>query len=219
MKSVLVLFWVLVSGYLALASDSQVSSTPSPSVKGYRFCSRGDSGEPAATYLDLCHQQKSGVLTCGLEIAVVRRHGPFLEFVLADGIPRYVVATAISQRPEKFVPFGLDSGIADAGLPDCSTPPDQFLSKDRLSGPRAIYSPQPGYSDQARKMKVQGTIVMSLTVGADGLPRDVKIERGLGYGLDEEALEAVRKWKFQPALKDGQPIEAKVHVQTTFRLF
>ncbi len=68
-------------------------------------------------------------------------------------------------------------------------------------------------------MKITGTVQLSLVLGVDGVPHDVKIEKGLGHGLDEKAVEAVRKWKFQPAMKDGQPVETKLYVTTTFRLY
>jgi TonB family protein len=58
-----------------------------------------------------------------------------------------------------------------------------------------------------------------LTIGTDGPPHDIKIEKPLGYGLDEKALEAVRQWRFQPALKDGKPVETQTSVSLEFKLF
>jgi len=88
-----------------------------------------------------------------------------------------------------------------------------------VPGPRAIYAPDPEYSETARKKKIAGTVVLSLTVGSDGLPHDIQVEKKLGYGLDEKAVEAMRKWKFQPELRDGQPIETPIKVEMTFRLY
>ena len=50
--------------------------------------------------------------------------------------------------------------------------------------PHAIFVPEPEYTDQARKKKIQGTVVVSLTVTVDGTTRDIKVVKGVGYGLD-----------------------------------
>jgi TonB family protein len=61
--------------------------------------------------------------------------------------------------------------------------------------------------------------VLGLIVGTDGLPRDVKGIRRLGLGLDEKAVEAVRQWKFKPAMKDGRPVAVQISVEVFFRLY
>src|SRR5208337_3859138 len=71
-----------------------------------------------------------------------------------------------------------------------------------VSAPKEIYAPEPEYSEEARKVKHMGTVVLQLVVGSDGLPRDIRVVRTLGLGLDEKAIEAVRKWRFEPAKKD-----------------
>ncbi|MGH9521203.1 MAG: energy transducer TonB [Terriglobales bacterium] len=88
-----------------------------------------------------------------------------------------------------------------------------------VSAPRAIYSPDPQYSEEARKAKYQGTVVLWLIVGPDGHPRDIKLARTLGMGLDEKAIEAVRQWKFAPAMKDGHPVAVQINVEVNFRLY
>jgi len=88
-----------------------------------------------------------------------------------------------------------------------------------VTAPRAIYKPDPEYSEEARKAKYQGTVVLDLIVDASGRPRGLKVERGLGMGLDEKALEAVRTWKFEPAEKNGKPVAVAISVEVEFRLF
>jgi TonB family protein len=88
-----------------------------------------------------------------------------------------------------------------------------------VSAPRALYAPDPDYSEEARQAKYQGTVVLWLVVGPDGRPRDAKISRSLGMGLDEKALEAVRRWKFEPAMKDGKPVAVQINVEMNFRLY
>jgi TonB family protein len=88
-----------------------------------------------------------------------------------------------------------------------------------VSAPKALYSPDPEYSEEARKAKYQGTCVLWLIVGPDGRPRDIKVARSLGLGLDEKAIEAVKSWKFEPAMKDGKPVAVQINVEVDFRLY
>jgi TonB family protein len=88
-----------------------------------------------------------------------------------------------------------------------------------VSAPRAIYDPEPQYSEEARKAKFQGAVILAIIVGADGRAHDVKIARSLGMGLDEKAIEAVKQWRFLPAMKDGQPVSVLVNVEVDFRVF
>jgi periplasmic protein TonB len=88
-----------------------------------------------------------------------------------------------------------------------------------VSAPRPIYSPDPDYSEEARKAKYQGTVVVWVVVGADGRPRDIRVYRSLGMGLDEKAVEAIRTWKFAPARKDGVPVAVQVNIEVSFHLY
>src|ERR1700688_4733253 len=88
-----------------------------------------------------------------------------------------------------------------------------------VSAPKAIYSPDPEYSEEARKVKHMGTVVLWLVVGPDGKPRDIKVLRTLGLGLDEKAIEAVKNWRFEPALKDGKPVAVQINVEVNFHLY
>jgi len=88
-----------------------------------------------------------------------------------------------------------------------------------VSAPRVLYDPDPEYSEEARKAKYQGTVVLWLVVNADGKPQDIKVTRPLGMGLDEKAIEAVRQWRFDPAKKDGHPVPVMINVEVNFRLY
>jgi TonB family protein len=84
--------------------------------------------------------------------------------------------------------------------------------------PRPIYSPIPEFSDQARKGHVQGTVVLKVTVDANGDVADVKVTKSLGSGLDEKAVDAVRTWKFKPGTEDGTPVRSEIDVEVSFHL-
>ena len=88
-----------------------------------------------------------------------------------------------------------------------------------VSAPRAIYAPDPEYSEEARKAKYQGTVVLWCVIGPDGRVHEVRVQRSLGLGLDEKAIDAVRTWKFDPAKKDGQPVAVQINVEVNFRLY
>jgi periplasmic protein TonB len=88
-----------------------------------------------------------------------------------------------------------------------------------VSAPIGIYMPEPPYSEEARKAKFQGVVVLSIIVDAQGNVRDPRVVRRLGLGLDEKAEETVRTWKFKAAQRNGVPVPVRVMVEVTFRLF
>jgi periplasmic protein TonB len=88
-----------------------------------------------------------------------------------------------------------------------------------VSAPRPIYDPDPEYSDEARKAKYQGSVVLIATIGPDGRPRDLRVMRSLGMGLDQKALDAVWKWRFAPAMKDNRPVSVQVSIEVVFHLY
>jgi TonB family protein len=88
-----------------------------------------------------------------------------------------------------------------------------------ITAPQAIATPDPEYTEEARRAKTQGTCILWLVVDSTGKPRDIKVVRGLGYGLDGKALEAVRQWRFQPSLKDGKPVDVQISVEVAFHLY
>ena len=213
--------WVII----ILASGRAVQGSELPESKphenaplvGYVRCSDPQTEQYASMLLDLCEKLPAGRISCGQTVSVVQRRGDWLELAFPDRHPRYLPLNVVSRNSDKFVPFDSASGILDRGAVDCPVPPVPPEPRER--GPRLIYAPNPEYSDKARKMKVNGTVVLSLIVGTDGLPHDINVYKKLGYGLDEKAVKAVQKWKFQPAVKDGQPFEKQIYVDTSFRLY
>jgi periplasmic protein TonB len=88
-----------------------------------------------------------------------------------------------------------------------------------VSVPEVIYSPEPSFSDEARQAKFQGVVLLMLVVGPDGRPYNVRVRQSLGMGLDEKAIEAVKNWRFHPAIRNGQPVAAQIGVQIDFHLY
>ena len=93
-----------------------------------------------------------------------------------------------------------------------------YFSDDDFTPPIATYSPQAEYSDQARRAKWSGTVRLRITVTETGEVRNIVVTRPLGMGLDEKAIEAVNKWKFNPAQRQGRPVTAETEVDVQFHL-
>jgi TonB family protein len=85
--------------------------------------------------------------------------------------------------------------------------------------PRPIYEPACEFSESARKAKFQGVAMLKFVVDEQGLPKNIHITKPLGYGLNEQALKCVEKWRFKPAEKDGQPIAAEIAVEVSFHMY
>ena len=87
-----------------------------------------------------------------------------------------------------------------------------------VSAPKVISQKEPLYTEDARAAKIQGAVVVTLVVDEAGLPRDIRVVRPLGNGLDEKAIEAVLQWRFKPSLKDGHPVAVHATIEVNFRL-
>ena len=88
-----------------------------------------------------------------------------------------------------------------------------------VTPPRLIHNVNPQFSDEARRKKIEGVVTLTLVVDTEGQPTDVQVVSPIGHGLDEKAVEAVKQWRFQPAMKDGSPVAQKIHAQVSFRLY
>lgn len=75
----------------------------------------------------------------------------------------------------------------------------------------------PDYSEAARNARLVGTVVLSVELDTSGHPRNIKVVRGLGLGLDSEAVKAVRQWEFKPGEKEGTPVIVSATVEVNFR--
>ena len=85
--------------------------------------------------------------------------------------------------------------------------------------PEVLAQPAPDYTEEARKARIEGSVLLSVTVRVDGTIDGVKLVRGLGYGLDDSAIRTVMtKWRFRPATRNGQPIDYPVTIEVSFRL-
>jgi TonB family protein len=86
-----------------------------------------------------------------------------------------------------------------------------------VTRPKLIHSEEAEFSDEARRNRVEGTVLVSFTVSEQGLPTDLRVVKSIGYGLDEKALQAVSRYRFEPAMKDGKPVPVPISVEVSFR--
>ena len=93
-----------------------------------------------------------------------------------------------------------------------------FMDDPELLPPRLISRPEPEYSFAARVMRLQSDIRAELVIEADGAPRRIEIFRPAGFGLDEQAVACLLKWKFLPAQKNGRPVPVEGNVRLRFHL-
>jgi TonB family protein len=87
-----------------------------------------------------------------------------------------------------------------------------------VTAPVLLYKKEPEYSEEARKAKYQGTVILAIVVDPSGRAINLQVVRSLGLGLDEKAIEAVKQWKFKPGYKDGHPVAVSAQIEVNFRL-
>ena len=94
-----------------------------------------------------------------------------------------------------------------------------YSAGNGVSAPIPIFSPEPAYSEEARKAKFGGIVMLWIVVDAQGIVRNIRIAKPLGMNLDEEAVKTVSTWKFKPAMRQGAAVPVQVEVEVSFRLF
>ena len=87
-----------------------------------------------------------------------------------------------------------------------------------VTAPVLLYKKEPEYSEEARKAKYQGTVLLYIEVDSSGKATNIRVQKSLGLGLDEKAMEAVKQWKFKPGYKDGKPVTVAATIEVNFRL-
>jgi TonB family protein len=132
--------------------------------------------------------------------------------------PQEATQIAIPEPEQVFAPFE----PYDAEPPGQKAPagaPPFVRSGAKGSVPSCIYCPPPQYSNAARKVKFAGTVILDVTVAEDGRATDIRVLKGVPFGLNEQAIRAVNEWTFKPASSGDRPVAVRVPIETTFRLY
>jgi TonB family protein len=113
----------------------------------------------------------------------------------------------------------LELDVANNFGPDLFARPDGALETENCQGfpkpPKAVYTPDPA---PPRRETPKDPVVLLLKVGEDGKPREIKVARSVDKAFDSAAMDAVRRWRFEPAMCEGKPIETQINVEITFRV-
>jgi len=114
-----------------------------------------------------------------------------------------------------------DNGGPGAGIGGPGVGSDGFthVGLPGVRAPVLTYEVQPDFSEEARKSKFSGNVQVYLIVDEQGRPTHVRVARGVGMGLDEKAVEAVRQYKFKPAMQNGKPVKVDLYIDVNFRIF
>lgn len=117
------------------------------------------------------------------------------------------------------------NGIGDhgccGGIGDSTSGPPGVGVVHRERGvtpPQLVYKVEPEFSEEARKAKYQGVVVLAIEVDASGNVRNIRVRQSLGLGLDEKAVDAVSRWRFRPGVVNGKPVTTEAVVQVSFQL-
>jgi len=86
------------------------------------------------------------------------------------------------------------------------------------SAPNSIRKSSPEYTESARQARIEGVVLLYAEIGTDGRAHHIRVIRALGYGLDQKAVETLRRWRFEPALRDGVPVAAPATIEIPFHL-
>jgi TonB family protein len=92
-------------------------------------------------------------------------------------------------------------------------------NNDKVLAPRPIHTPVPEFSAQARQAKYQGTVVLGIVIDKAGKVSRIRLDRPLGMGLDENAMEGVKQWRFSPATRNGEPVAVAMEIEVSFNLY
>ena len=134
----------------------------------------------------------------------IRRASPFTPLPVSANVECITIGLNFSHAPGTKVLVTTGGGVYRVG--------------GGVSPPKAIVAPDPEYTKEARKAKYGGVCLLSLIVTPECNPRDIHIVRPLGMGLDEKAIEAVKRWKFEPSMLNGKPVAVAINIEVNFRI-
>jgi TonB family protein len=148
--------------------------------------------------------------------ATVEKDGSVSNLEIMMGDPQLAQAAIEAVRQWRYAP------MEKAALTDMTlhfSLPKGNNAANAITPPMVIYKPEPGYTKEARAAKLQGTVYLEVMIAADGTVSDVKVTKPFDKGLDENAIRAVKTWKFLPATKAGKPVPFKTMATVSFRIF
>ncbi|HTS38295.1 MAG TPA: energy transducer TonB [Candidatus Solibacter sp.] len=182
---------------------------------GYIYCAKGSPESTVSAFLTACLKVPVGNFSCGDKVEVIGRSGSALEILRPSGPSVFLKSDVVSQKADEYLPIELESKTA----PDCTPKEHPELDRSKNHPPRPVFQPQPEYPKHAPRTGEVKTVSLSLVVGLDGKPHDIKVQYVPSKDFAQNAEEAVKRWRFEPGLKNGQPVEMPITIEMTFRIF
>jgi TonB family protein len=93
-----------------------------------------------------------------------------------------------------------------------------YKMADGITAPKVLHKVEPKYTQEAKDAKIEGAVVLKVVVTSEGKADNIEVVRGLDPGLDQNAMDAIAQWTFQPGTKDGQPVNVAATIEVNFRL-
>jgi TonB family protein len=121
------------------------------------------------------------------------------------------------QSMKVFLSLPSNGGTAPVG-PGQGVEKGVFKVGGGVSAPTLVFKVDPDYTEEARAAKLEGTVVLYVEIDVTGTATNLRVQRGLGVGLNEKAIEAVKQWRFKPGQKDGKPVTVAATIEVNFRL-
>lgn len=139
---------------------------------------------------------------------------------LAQSVPAYWRSFLAKQYGEP-KPDASQSLVGHPGASNSANDELNIVKLDpkTIKPPKPVNTPDPNYSEVAKHLQFEGTMVLSAIIDVTGKVRQVRIVRPVGYGLDEKGIEAVQNWKFKPATHDGKPVAVEMGLEISFNLY
>jgi TonB family protein len=135
----------------------------------------------------------------------------YAQFLVRQGRPN-------EAQPLREQSTAIRKALGAQAMATTNAAPNVYKIGGNVTAPILLSKIEPEYSQDARAAKYQGTVLLYVEIGTDGLAHNIQVSRGLGFGLDEKAVQAVTQWKFKPATKDGQPVTVSANIEVNFRL-
>jgi len=152
------------------------------------------------------------------ETAIARRAAAYASFFVLAFL---VVAVGLFGGDSAFAQRNKIEATAKKGVADVAREPDSQTKDTRARRkvrPLILYREKAQYTQEAKDNKVEGTVVLRVVFGADSQIKNIEVVRGLPHGLTEKAIEAAKKIRFEPAMKDDQPVSVPAKLEYSFRL-
>ena len=182
-----------------------------------RFRERGDyRARPARRRAERAKAATSP--THGQRRGPIKTRPPLRKDAIGQGVPQDLTKATTNpwpQLPHASPKVHQRPQLAPVPSPDSA---DIHFVSENVTTPTVLSRIEPIYSEEARRANVEGTVELSAVIRKDGSIEVVKVLRGLGLGLDENAIKALKKWRFRPGMKDGRPVDVALNIEVRFSL-